>query len=439
MRKLLLLLIFISASLLTNAQSKQYPWAVGAGVNFPDFLGAKSSFGNYLTDAYWQNKGLPLRISLGRNISSSFNVEASFNMVELDNIGEPIVNENFFDVDLTIHYKFANGYLLKETSWFDPYIYAGVEYVSYNDIDQKFAALYGIGINAWITKNVGVYGQGAYDLIFSGPGYYHFAFGLKYRFNPAKDRDKDGIKDRVDECPDTPGLPEFNGCPDTDGDGIEDRVDHCPTVPGIPEFKGCPDSDGDGIPDKDDLCPDVPGLAEFNGCPDTDGDGIADKDDLCPLVAGPKETRGCPDTDGDGIADADDQCPNEAGPASNNGCPLPPPPPVFEFPEVIINYETAKYGVPASYDARLNEAAKMMIDHPEVVFTVYGHTDTKGNDEFNMTLSENRANKVAEYLKKKGVPATQLEVKGFGKARPKASNDTPEGMAENRRVEIKKR
>ncbi len=53
---------------------------------------------------------------------------------------------------------------------------------------------------------------------------------------------------------------------------------------------GNTDRDKDGINDKEDACPDVPGLAQFQGCPDTDGDGIADKDDNCPEVAGQLKT-----------------------------------------------------------------------------------------------------------------------------------------------------
>ena len=80
---------------------------------------------------------------------------------------------------------------------------------------------------------------------------------------------------------------------------------------------GNTDRDKDGIKDSEDACPDVPGLAQFQGCPDTDGDGVADKDDNCPEVAGPVENNGCPwpDTDGDGVLDKDDACPSVAGPA----------------------------------------------------------------------------------------------------------------------------
>ncbi len=136
-----------------------------------------------------------------------------------------------------------------------------------------------------------------------------------------KDRDEDGIPDKEDECPDTPGLAEFNGCPDLDGDKIPDVRDSCPETPGIPLFNGCPDRDEDGVQDSEDECPDDPGKVEYNGCPDRDGDTIIDKEDACPDEPGPVATKGCPDADGDGIIDSEDLCPQKPGDVEHKGCP----------------------------------------------------------------------------------------------------------------------
>lgn len=83
------------------------------------------------------------------------------------------------------------------------------------------------------------------------------------------------------------------------------------------------DRDKDGIVDTEDLCPDVPGIAALNGCPDKDGDGITDASDKCPDEAGPADNDGCPirDRDEDGVVDAEDNCPDVAGTTANNGCP----------------------------------------------------------------------------------------------------------------------
>lgn len=149
----------------------------------------------------------------------------------------------------------------------------------------------------------------------------HFTAGLNWKFGCKQDKDKDGILNKDDDCPDTPGELKFKGCPDTDKDGVMDKEDMCPETPGSIEFNGCPDRDGDGIIDKDDACPDAPGIEAFAGCPDTDSDGIPDEDDACPTAAGIAEFNGCPDTDADGIQDSEDDCPDTPGIAEFNGCP----------------------------------------------------------------------------------------------------------------------
>jgi hypothetical protein len=80
------------------------------------------------------------------------------------------------------------------------------------------------------------------------------------------DRDKDGIVNAEDQCPEVFGFAKFKGCPDTDKDGIGDNLDECPDKPGT-EKDGCPDTDKDGISDKKDKCPDKPGTAK-DGCPE---------------------------------------------------------------------------------------------------------------------------------------------------------------------------
>lgn len=161
-------------------------------------------------------------------------------------------------------------------------------------------------------------------------------------FNGNGDRDGDGILDKVDKCPDVPGLVRLEGCPeggngDRDGDGVLDKVDKCPDVPGLVRLEGCPngnnnDRDGDGIVNDKDKCPDVAGVFRLEGCPenaptqptgrDSDGDGVFDDIDLCPTVPGLPQYRGCNDYDKDGVYDNIDVCPRIYGEASNYGCPV---------------------------------------------------------------------------------------------------------------------
>lgn len=86
----------------------------------------------------------------------------------------------------------------------------------------------------------------------------------------------------------------------------------------------------------------------------------------------------------------------------------------------------------------INEIATMMKDHPDLKFSVEGHTDSDGEDASNQTLSENRAQTVLQTLVQMGISSDRLASKGWGESKPMTSNDTPEGKANNRRVEFVK-
>jgi outer membrane protein OmpA-like peptidoglycan-associated protein len=263
------------------------------------------------------------------------------------------------------------------------------------------------------------------------------------------DRDGDGIIDTEDACPDQPGPVAMRGCPDKDGDGIIDREDLCPDVPGLAQFKGCPDTDGDGIPDPQDSCVTVPGLAVFNGCPDTDGDSIPDIQDSCVTEKGPLEFHGCPDTDGDGLIDKNDSCPLVKGPISNSGCPKvekktePVKVELTKEEEEVINkvfnnleFETAKATIRATSYASLNELSELLKKKPNFKLLIDGHTDNVGGASYNMKLSQARANSVKNYLVEKGIDASRITAKGYGMTKPIASNKTAAGRQKNRRVEF---
>jgi outer membrane protein OmpA-like peptidoglycan-associated protein len=282
---------------------------------------------------------------------------------------------------------------------------------------------------------------------------------------PAKrgDRDRDGVFDDEDACPDVPGTrtsdPRTNGCPDRDQDTIFDPVDACPDVPGVPsddpKKHGCPlpnDTDGDGIIDPEDACPKEPGPKsddpKKNGCPDRDKDGIIDPVDACPDEPGvpsddPKK-NGCPlpkDTDGDGILDPVDACPKDPGPANEDpkkhGCPVAR----VEKGQIVIR-EQVQFAYNSSQILRasdfiLEAVQKIFADNPEIKkVSVEGHTDSKGGDAFNKRLSAERAQAVVKWLVQHGVDAARLESKGHGEERPIDTNDTDAGRANNRRVEF---
>ena len=85
----------------------------------------------------------------------------------------------------------------------------------------------------------------------------------------------------------------------------------------------------------------------------------------------------------------------------------------------------------------LDQVADVLSQYNQTYIDVYGHTDSMGSDAYNQSLSERRAQAVADYLASHGVVAARLGTRGYGETQPIASNDTEEGRAANRRVEIK--
>ena len=149
------------------------------------------------------------------------------------------------------------------------------------------------------------------------------------------------------------------------------------------------------------------------------------------------------DTDGDGVPDRVDNCPTEKGPASNFGCPLKKKQMVAVRDGRIdildkVQFAPGKSSVlPVSF-ALLDQVAAVLKVHPEMEkVEVQGHTDSSGNPEKNLALSQARAQAVIDYLAKKGVAKGSLEAKGYGPTQPIADNKTKAGQEKNRRVEFK--
>ncbi|WP_437778770.1 OmpA family protein [Sorangium sp. So ce1097] len=280
------------------------------------------------------------------------------------------------------------------------------------------------------------------------------------------DRDRDGIGDPDDACPTVPGVrsddPRKNGCPpppDRDDDGIIDAEDACPLVAGVrsddPRKNGCPpppDRDSDGIVDAEDACPLVAGVRSDdprkNGCPpDQDGDGVPDSEDACPEVKGFRskdpEKNGCPrDTDGDSFRDDQDACPREKGFADpdpeKHGCPKAVR--VTDKNVVIlqqVQFDTDRATIKPVSDPLLDEVAQVLKEHPEIILIeIQGHTDDRGTDEHNRTLSQNRANSVMAALVRRGIDSTRLTAQGYGRDQPIDDNKTEAGRQRNRRVQF---
>ncbi len=103
-----------------------------------------------------------------------------------------------------------------------------------------------------------------------------------------------------------------------------------------------------------------------------------------------------------------------------------------------IKFDSGKATLKPESMGVINEIVKLMKQHPEIKFSVEGHTDSDGDSQFNINLSEQRANTVMNELIAQGIDAERMVSKGFGEDVPVADNDTPEGKANNRRVEFVK-
>jgi len=126
--------------------------------------------------------------------------------------------------------------------------------------------------------------------------------------------------------------------------------------------------------------------------------------------------------------------------------PPPPPPAPAPTPAPKVAKKIVLRGVTFAFDsAKLTDDATPILDAAvsaleeagDVQVSIEGHTDAIGTEEYNLGLSRRRAASVRTYLEEKGIDGTRLDTVGYGEAQPVATNDTKEGRAQNRRVELK--
>jgi outer membrane protein OmpA-like peptidoglycan-associated protein len=101
-----------------------------------------------------------------------------------------------------------------------------------------------------------------------------------------------------------------------------------------------------------------------------------------------------------------------------------------------VLFDTASYNLKPGAREKLAKISGILLAYPGLKVQVEGHTDSVGGDEFNQRLSEQRAGSVRGYLVDQGVQSGSITAQGFGKTQPVATNDTPEGRQQNRRVEL---
>jgi len=434
MKKILLLSLLIAVTAITNAQTVDKKWGIGAGLGAYGTLN-KSSIG-FMPELY-----------LSRYLSPRLDLMLKG---DLGLFNSALIN----DLDAANAFLNLRLKLSGENKSFRPYIYAGPGLLADNSESGLNFDL-GIGSKYYISPATAFYLEAGYingveTTRAAKPvtdNFWKATLGIEFDFGKTPDSDMDGVSDNKDKCPNTPAgvAVDANGCPiDTDGDGVADYIDDCPTVAGLTSLKGCPDTDKDGIADKDDACPDVAGIASLKGCPDADGDGVTDKDDKCPDT--PKgykvDASGCPlDQDKDGVIDEEDECPTVFGLKENKGCPAKEKTAEeieaekMKVEPVYFDYD--KSNILVVEQSKIDKLVVLLKENSNYKVNISGYADSKGTDEYNVNLSKRRINSVVKSINSKKIKKNRIaSQKPYGEANPAATNDTDEGRALNRRVEF---
>jgi outer membrane protein OmpA-like peptidoglycan-associated protein len=240
-----------------------------------------------------------------------------------------------------------------------------------------------------------------------------------FKTNPAlADSDGDNLSDYAE-------IMQYRTDPlkaDSDGDGLTDYAE-------VMDYKTDPrkvDSDADGLSDQAEVI-------TYNTNPlkaDTDEDGLTDYEEITQYMTNPR------------AADTDKGSVNDGEEVAAGTKPLDPRDDVLDlsvgasFSLEGILFETAKATILTESLPILEKAYTALAANPDVKVLITGHTDSVGNDASNMTLSLDRANSVRNWLIEKGIDATRIRAEGRGETMPRATNDTEEGRAQNRRIEF---
>lgn len=318
---------------------------------------------------------------------------------------------------------------------FVPYLAAGYSGVKFDgngiNNDTHGAFDYGVGAKYFVTDDIALRGDLRHIIYRYDSGNYNdmeYTLGAYFQFGGAKPAMKpvastpapaptvEPVAEPVKAV--APPVAVLAAPADSDLDTVIDTMDKCPGTPaGVTvDAQGCPvDSDKDGVADYLDKCPGTPaGVAvDVDGCPvDSDKDGVADYLDKCPAT--PLGTA----------VDA-------------NGCAIEAAARFCDKPAVIaISFDTNKTDVKAKYYEELDKLGNFLKEFPNSKGAIEGYTDSVGSKQLNQKLSQARAESVRSYIINKfGIEGSRISAKGYGSAKPVASNKTAAGKTKNRRTE----
>lgn len=357
----------------------------------------------------------------------------------------------------------------------------------FGDEDQFQGTMVGgIGVDYYLTRNFSIGLQSSFryfktDLLdafeftpndepSATDHYFDYGIKLTYYMFESTDSDGDGISNEEEIAY---GTNPYKA--DSDGDGLSDYQE-------IYTYKTSPvlaDSDDDGILDEEEIAlninpnnkdTDGDGLTDFEELriyntyahlPDSDYDGLNDYDEILGNT-NPKNR----DSDGDGIADNKDDCPNAYGLPRFKGCPQTEP--IVETKIIkdtlIIPMDTiyiVKEVIPATNQTQekqilkpfginfMKNSAEILIESELILddiaewiksnnklIEIHGHTDSDGEEQFNLMLSKERAESVKNYLVKQGIDEQRISARGFGEYHPVDTSETRKAKARNRRIEF---
>lgn len=406
--------IAIAIFLTTAAQGQNSDWYIAPAIVYTDDDGDRN-----IDDSVAGGQ-----INVGRGVTEHISLEGAFGYSDID--GFP--GQKHLDISVNM-LAFGN-----RDATFAPYFLVGIGYLGAKiegaGDENRPTGTVGVGV-IWRLGNSAVsiraeqsarlaweQGDNLTDLIST--------IGLQFSFGATKSTGKKKT-----------GF-------DSDSDGVIDHWDNCPaTTPGatVDEY-GCElkiDTDGDGVLDGDDRCPKTVAGATVNiyGCErDDDADRVVNRLDKCPNTpaGGIVDTHGCErDDDADRVVNRLDRCPNTTAGVRVDvkGC---------EIKDVIklpgVNFANNSDQLLLGTENILMDAAATLKRNPAMKIVVAGHTDSVGAAAMNASLSERRAKTVRNYLIRYGANPANLSARGYGESRPVSDNDTAQGRAANRRVEL---
>ncbi len=476
----ILLLLAVTSVFAEDSLFERAPWSYSAGIGQLNFEGDQ-----LVDDAPF------ITLRAMKNLDSRWGYEFILDLIpQVDgasgenptrerlggNIGtDPLIADTWgmrLGVDGNFHLR-----NIENLRW-DPYLSLGVGYLYFDEsVDGADGAqIYGGGGMMYHFNDAWAIRADAQVILAGSNSEFNAMYSIGFNYRPGTDlpdefrvmgdagnldSDGDGLKDAFER---QIGTDPFN--PDTDGDGLTDGEE-------VLKYKTDPlnpDTDGDGLNDGDEvkvyatdpLNPDTDGDGLTDGAevlkhntdplnPDTDGDGLKDGAEVNTYKTDPLN----PDTDGEGLTDGDEVHQHKTDPLNRDTDgggvddghevlvdgtdPLDPADDFIRI-ELKIEFDTDKATIrSADYD-ELAAVIKLIESVPSSTAVVEGHADKRPTSkrDYNLKLSERRANTVRQYLLSNSdkIDSSRISAKGYGFDRPLVPNDSEENMQHNRRVEV---